>query len=115
MHPYEKKGIIHLSSRYFEVCWTLNDPYEHDTLYGRVAVFRNELPLTLMMCDGREISVVKVGMVNYFPLDGALLYYCDDDDMLYFFPVEGLEDEPEGSCRQLYEFRRFSEIIDEFP
>ena len=114
-HPNETSGIIHISSRYFEVCWTLDDPYEHDTLYGRVAVFHDELPLTLMMSEGREISVVKVGMIDRFPMSGALLYYCDNDDMLYFFPIEGLEDEPKHSCRHLYEFGRFREILNEFP
>ena len=115
MHPNEKTGIIHLSSWYFGVCWTLNDPYEHNPLYGRVAVFHYELPLTIMMCDGRKVSVVEIGMVHRFPLDGALLYYCDDNDMLYFFPLEGLEDEPERPYRQLYEFRRFREMMNEFP
>ena len=115
MHPNEKKGIIHLSSRYFELCWTLDGPYEHDTLYGRVEVLHDQFSLTQMMCDDRKVSVVEVGMVYDFPLDGALLYYCNDDDMLYFFPIEGLENESQGSCRHLYKFRRFSEMMDEFP
>ena len=74
MHPdNEKEGILYLSSRYFEICWTLNDPYKHDPFYGRVAVLHDELPLTLMMCYGREVGVVEVGIVDKFPLDGILL------------------------------------------
>lgn len=69
------------------------------------------------MCDGRELIVVKVGIVHRFPMSGALLYYCGDDDMLYFFAMEELEDEREHERpgRHLYEFRRFGKMMDEFP
>jgi hypothetical protein len=50
-------------------------------------------------------SVVDIGRIFGFPLDGSILYYCGDNDIVYVFSFEVLENEPKGQRRSVLEFR----------
>lgn len=113
-HPNEHTGTLYLKSRYHHVCWTQDDPYDHEAHYGEAAILDDQVEFEIVNFKGKVISVVEIGRVFGFPLDGSILYYCGDNDMVYFFTFEGLENEPKGQRRKVLEFRRFSDILKEF-
>jgi len=96
------------------VCWTKNDPYDHEEHYGEAAILDDQVEFEIVEFKGKIISVVEIGRVFGFPLDRSILCYCGDNDMVYFFTFEGLENEPPGQRRKVFEFRRFSDILKEF-
>ena len=54
------------------------------------------------------VSGVKIGNIEGFPLDGSILYYCPEDDMLYIFPVEEIG---RKLPRYVYVWYTFTDIL----
>ena len=85
--PYANIGTLHLEPQRFDVCWTVSDPqYPDRPRYGEVLVFNEDNPLMLVNCEGDLVSAVRIGLMTDFPMDGSFLYYCPENDMIYFHP-----------------------------
>jgi hypothetical protein len=107
----EATYAINLGSRFHNIYWTKDDPHEHGIRSGYVRIVNDRAPLVDV---GKEITVVKIGKIMGFPLDGSLLFYCGDNDIVYYLCLEAFKDETQGERWSVFEFRKFSEILKEF-
>jgi hypothetical protein len=39
------------------------------------------------------VRAVRIGTIDFFPLDGASLMYCPENDMVYYYSAESLDDD----------------------
>jgi hypothetical protein len=115
-HPYADIGILYLKPQRFRVCWTVSDPnYPYVPRYGEVLVFSEDNPLELVDCEGDFVSAVRIGLMTGYPMDGSYLYYCPENDMVYYYPLEALETEGRNSDPpRVFAFRRFIDLLGEF-
>lgn len=114
--PYADIGTLHLKPQRFNVCWTVSDPqYPDRPRYGEVRVFNEDNPLVIVDCDGDLVSAVEIGLMTGFPMDGSFLYYCPENEMVYYYPWEALETVGKDSCPpEVFAFRRFNDLLGEF-
>jgi hypothetical protein len=48
--------------------------------------------------------------MKHFPLDGSILHWCPNNDMVYYRPTEGIEDDVDGIVG-LFPFREFKKLL----
>lgn len=92
--PYPNAGTLRLTFRNFRVCWTISDLYERNhAKYGNVEIFDEDAPLELVECNKDLVRAVRIGVIDIFPLDGVSLFYCPENDMVYYYSAESLDDD----------------------
>lgn len=88
--PSKQKTKIKITPRTFDVCWTKSDPYERRPVWGKVVMEAERMSLTRVEDQeaGTLISALHVGGMADYPLSTASVYYCYDNDMIYFYLAE---------------------------
>ena len=112
----DSPGFIKITPRTFDVCWTRNSPGDYFPLWGNVKIKEKELELVMVEdCELHSlVQAVRLGIMDGFPLSDSSVYYCFDDDMIYYYPTESYYT---GPCRlhfSVYSFRRFGDLVAEF-
>jgi hypothetical protein len=104
---------LRLRPRRFQVWWRgeKGDPLD-PFLRGWVEIEGGDVPMDeLQTSKNKIVSGVKIGNIEGFPLDGSILYYYLDDDMLYIFPVEEIGRKPFRKVRYVYDWYTFTDIL----
>lgn len=99
------------------MCWTRDDPGEHQPLWGEVNIEKDEMELMTLedrRHPGRLLQAVPLGVMNGFPISDADVYYCYDEDMIYYYPDEARLIDPRRPYFLVYSFRTFREMVTEF-
>lgn len=106
---------IHLSPRIQDVRWTRCGP-EGDVLWGNVDIGEGELELMTVedRATQQTLKAIRLGVFNGFPLTNSIVFYCCEDDMIYFYPFEGYTLDKPSPYHLVYPFRRFVTMVDEF-
>jgi hypothetical protein len=112
-HP-DKIDSISIKPRSFQVWWGKEEPYYHNPRPGKVVVPAKEIPLSVLDHKGKLFDAVRIGYLFAYPAEGSGMYYCPDDDMVYYLPDEALDDNWRGRPYRVYPFGTFSEILAEF-
>ena len=107
---------IKISARTFVICWTKSDSWINESIWGEIEIENDSLDL--MMVDGvvdkQTHWVVRLGMMDKFPLTRAVVYYSYGNDMLYYYPIEGFAIDPKRPRFQVYPYRPLGELVEEF-
>lgn len=115
-HSVSGEKSIKMSPRTFSVCWTKLDPGSLIPIWGEIEIESDNLHL--MTVEGIEdkqiLVVVEVGIMDDFPGTKAVVYYCYANDMLYYYPFEGFSVDSKRPRFQVYPYRRFGELAEEF-
>ena len=112
----DSPGFIKITPRTFDLCWTRNNPGDYFPLWGNIKIKEEELELvTVEDCElHRLVKAVRLGIMDGFPLSDSSVYYCFDDDMIYYYPTESYYTGPRRRHFSVCSFRRFGDLVAEF-
>ena len=86
-------------------------------LWGDVKIKEEELDLEIVedySHPGETFKAIYVGFMDGFPLSDSSVYYCYDDDTIYYYPTESYYTGPPTPYKFVYRFRPFKMMVDEF-
>ena len=63
---------------------------------------------------GPLLRVVHLGIMNGFPISDAEVYYCPDNDMIYYYPNEAYLIDLPAPQFLVQTFRSFESMVAEF-
>ena len=117
---HQKEGAesstIRLKTCTFDVCWTKSDPAENEPLWGEISIENEKVDLMTVKDrkHGHLLRVVHLGIMNDFPISDAEVYYCPDNDMIYYYPNEAYLIDRPAPHFLVHTFRSFGSMVTEF-
>jgi hypothetical protein len=106
---------INITPRIMDVAW-IKDEFQCDVIWGMINIETNEVPLMILEEYGtkKRLQAVHIGALSQFPMSSSTLYYCYDDDMIYYHPLETYINFKRGPYHLVSPLRSFSSILDDF-
>lgn len=112
----DSKGLIKVRPRTFDVCWRKAEPGEEEPVWGKVMIEQEVLEILEVKhrVSGDLLKTVRLGHMEDYHLGDSSVWYCFDNDMLYFLPTECCYITPSKPHYYVYPFRSFAELVAEF-